>query len=183
MIFNLIGKRFGKLLVLGRNPEKRKSHAVYWDCLCDCGTTCTSDSSSLRNGAKIKSCGCVRRTTGKDHFCWKGTGKIGGHFFSRIKNNAIAKKRVFDITIEDAWQLFLAQHQTCALTGMPLAFNSKTTLHDGNASLDRIDSAKGYSKGNIQWVHKDINRMKSDFPEGTFVEMCHRVAAYTPLTK
>ena len=36
------------------------------------------------------------------------------------------------------------------------------------ASLDRIDSSKGYTEDNIQWVHKDVNQMKMDLPEQRF---------------
>ena len=31
------------------------------------------------------------------------------------------------------------------------------------ASLDRIDSSKGYQPGNVWWVHKRVNRLKNDF--------------------
>ena len=44
------------------------------------------------------------------------------------------------------------------------------------ASLDRIDSKKGYIKGNLQWVHKDLNIMKNSYPNQYFIEMCKKVA-------
>ena len=42
----------------------------------------------------------------------------------------------------------------------------------GNASLDRIDSSKGYVKDNIQWVHKDVQIMKNKFSEDYFKQIC-----------
>jgi len=48
--------------------------------------------------------------------------------------------------------------------------------HENTASLDRIDSSKGYVKDNVQWVHKDINRMKWNFPQDKFVKLCSFVA-------
>jgi len=44
------------------------------------------------------------------------------------------------------------------------------------ASLDRIDSSKGYVKGNLQWVHKDINMMKNHYNQKYFIEICKKVA-------
>ena len=46
------------------------------------------------------------------------------------------------------------------------------------ASLDRIDSKKGYIEGNIQWVHKDINRMKWAFNEDYFIKLCNNIYQY-----
>ena len=40
------------------------------------------------------------------------------------------------------------------------------------ASLDRIDSNKGYTIDNVQWVHKDINKMKMDLEEDVFIDNC-----------
>jgi hypothetical protein len=46
------------------------------------------------------------------------------------------------------------------------------------ASLDRIDSDKGYAEDNVQWVHKKINSMKQTMRDELFIEMCKRVAAH-----
>ena len=43
------------------------------------------------------------------------------------------------------------------------------------ASLDRIDSKLGYTSNNIQWVHKDLNYMKSDLDQSVFIEWCRKV--------
>lgn len=40
------------------------------------------------------------------------------------------------------------------------------------ASLDRIDSTKGYTEYNIQWVHKLINIAKSTLTNNQFISMC-----------
>lgn len=37
-------------------------------------------------------------------------------------------------------------------------------------SLDRVDSSKGYIRGNIQWVTKRINWMKGDLSMEEFLE-------------
>ena len=45
-----------------------------------------------------------------------------------------------------------------------------------NAYLDRRDNTRGYEADNVQWVHRDINRMKSDFAEDYFRRLCAAVA-------
>ena len=48
----------------------------------------------------------------------------------------------------------------------------------GTASLDRIDSTKGYTKNNIQWVHKTINKMKNVLHDEEFIQWCNLIANY-----
>ena len=59
--------------------------------------------------------------------------------------------------------------EKCSYTGLPLKFNSKTTMSDGTASIDRIDSSKDYTIDNIQWVHKKVNTIKMNLSENDFL--------------
>ena len=56
--------------------------------------------------------------------------------------------------------------------------NGKKTKHNYTctASLDRIDSSKGYILGNIQLVHRDVNRIKSDFEQDYFIKICKLIS-------
>ena len=59
------------------------------------------------------------------------------------------------------WNLFLKQDKRCALSGVRLKFGKNAVHHRyQTASIDRIDNTRGYTEGNVQWVHKHINRMK-----------------------
>lgn len=53
-IFNLIGKRFGKLLVIGKS-DKRINDRPSWDCLCECGGKIAVKTADLISG-KISHC-------------------------------------------------------------------------------------------------------------------------------
>jgi hypothetical protein len=80
------------------------------------------------------------------------------------------------ITLRYVWRLFLLQQHRCSLTGELL-------LHRGprgrsTASLDRIDSSRGYVRGNVQWVHKDVNIIKGTKTQEEFIQMCRRVVEY-----
>ena len=55
---NLVGQRFGKLVVISQ-VQNRKGHS-YWNCLCDCGKEKIIRGSHLKNGS-IKSCGCINK--------------------------------------------------------------------------------------------------------------------------
>lgn len=58
---SLIGKRFGRLVVISRDETKPIGHGKpsYWICKCDCGNTCSILYNSLISGS-TKSCGCLR---------------------------------------------------------------------------------------------------------------------------
>ena len=38
-------------------------------------------------------------------------------------------------------------------------------------------------EGNVQWVHKDINKMKVDFEQPTFIQLCELVVTHNQKTK
>lgn len=53
--------------------------------------------------------------------------------------------------------------------------------HKGNASLDRIDSTRGYVEGNLQWVDKVFQKMKRVMSDADFIHACRRVSAHHPI--
>ena len=57
---NLIGQRFGRLIVLSRAENSRFGH-VRLTCRCDCGNETTVESMNLSKGS-TKSCGCLVRS-------------------------------------------------------------------------------------------------------------------------
>jgi hypothetical protein len=52
MLIDLVGQRFGRLLVIKRveKPEYIKQHDTYWLCKCDCGKEKIISKRSLKNG-------------------------------------------------------------------------------------------------------------------------------------
>ena len=46
-------------------------------------------------------------------------------------------------------------------------------INDGD--LDRIDSKLGYIKGNVQWLHRDVNKIKSNLPEDYLFNLCGKI--------
>jgi hypothetical protein len=81
------------------------------------------------------------------------------------------------VDIKYVWNLYLQQNKKCALSGLPIEFaiaNKKSS--ETTASLDRINSTKGYVEGNIQWVHKNINIMKNVYEQNYFIFLCKLIA-------
>lgn len=180
-LIDLTGQTFGLWTVKRRIKIEGRKDTI-WECECRCGQIKHVSASHLTR-SKSKSCGCNLRK-GRKHSQWNGHGDISGNYWDGIKRGALGKKGnrrqlVFDITIEYAWKIFLEQDKKCALTGIPLVINfARKTGPIHNASLDRIDNAKGYIQGNIQWVHKDINMMKRNYDQEYFISLCQQVAQY-----
>ena len=185
---NLVGQKFGELTVIcqeGRNKYNQRT----WKCICSCGTenvfVLTGD---LLQGHK-KSCGCLKKGTNKNskHPChargnkspsWRGHGEISLYQWRHIKDSAIDRNIPFEITIEQAWELFLRQDRKCKLTGLEIGLRKTAKDYSATASLDRIDSSKGYTLDNIQWIHKKINTMKMDLDEQTFFKYCNLIVEH-----
>ena len=107
---------------------------------------------------------------------WKGSGDLSGDHWRRIQQGALSRNLELNITIDDAWNVYLQQNGKCAISGVDImlrgqeiGISSKQVHEKTTASLDRIDSSKGYTIDNIQWIHKDLNQMKSDRPMETFL--------------
>lgn len=193
---DIVGKKFGLLKVLSYDhseefQERRKENGEfrccirtrhYYNCQCECG----KEKVFLRGNLithHVKSCGCLKNRNCSESKTWAGHGEISLRTWSHIKNHALGRKdlnkREFSITIEDAWEKFKEQDGKCALSGISLSLKAtKGNYKEKTASLDRIDSSKGYIEGNIQWVHKTLNAMKRDFSDECFIEFCELVTDY-----
>jgi hypothetical protein len=175
----LLNQRFHKLVVIGF-VEINKWGQTVWKCKCDCGGETLALISPLRRGAK-KSCGCLDSLKGKERKQWRGFEDLSLSRFNKLKSDAKKRNLEFSISIEEIWELFIEQKRKCALSGVELTFGTGKFDRSANASLDRIDSSKGYIKGNIHWVDKRINFMKQQFNVNEFRDLCKKVTEHRPL--
>jgi len=178
LALDLVGKKFGFFTVIEKIGTKGKKgrESIFWKCECKCGNIRELPTKSINREDQI-SCGCYIKTKefSRKNKHWNGYGDIHGKFWSNIIRGAKARGHDFNITIKFAWELFLKQNQKCALSGIELIFarSVREWWHGGTtASLDRIDSSKGYTEDNVQWVHKEINLMKQGLPEDRFFTLC-----------
>lgn len=57
---NIIGKRFGRLVVVEQAERKSSNGTLYWKCICDCGKSKEIRGTNLTSGATT-SCGCYNK--------------------------------------------------------------------------------------------------------------------------
>ena len=80
----------------------------------------------------------------------------------RMLSHAKTRSRLYgielDITIDD-----IVIPDTCPLLGLPLYISEgRKSVKNNSPSLDRIDSSKGYVKGNVWVISHRANTIKSD---------------------
>jgi len=178
IVEDIIGQKFGRLTVnkFSKVSKEKKPWKYFYECFCECGNVRDYVRTNLITNHTV-SCGCIKRKRGSESKTWKGYGQISGRLFTRIKRGATERSIPFEITIEQAWSQFEKQNGLCNLTKIPLIIEGfKENYSAQTASLDRIDSDKGYIVGNIQWLHKDINWIKGDFTQDEFIRLCKAVA-------
>lgn len=83
---NLIGQRFGKLIIMEKTSERKHGNVV-WKCQCDCGKEHFAYTNLLTSGG-CKSCGCLA----KEEKTNRGNNDIIGHRFGKL----IAIKKDFN---------------------------------------------------------------------------------------
>ncbi len=80
-----------------------------------------------------------------------------------------------DIDAEFLKALLEEQGGLCAISGIPLTFVKGKGHIPTNASIDRMDSQKGYTKDNVQLVAHQVNTMKSNLSVNQLIEWCKSI--------
>jgi hypothetical protein len=111
---------------------------------------------------------------------YKGYNEISLEFFNRIRSNACTRDYDFDISIEYIWDIYEKQNRKCAISDLDISLPIKSkSLRNGTvtASLDRINSSKGYIESNIQWVHKNVNLSKLSLNNKEYIIYCLMISS------
>lgn len=172
------GREIGFWTVLGPAEYIRtKTGGRYkWYCRCKCGLEKWQSTSSLLYGRSVMCVVCRNRSKENSKELnpnWKGFGEIPGEVLQKIRQNAQRRGREIevDITCECLDIQWKKQEGRCAYT------NRKLKIMD-DASVDRIDSSKGYTPDNIEWVHKDVNKAKMALSKEDFMKMIFEIHAH-----
>jgi hypothetical protein len=172
-----VGEKFGTLIIVQKPIIHGKRQMLLTECKCGKQIWIRP-----RDWKKYKSCKqCVgsthypeTRRSAAIHYNGLRTIFLKKLYRLRNLNRGEKKKLTVELTIQQLYGKLVEQNFKCALSGVDL-----NVLHIGptasNASIDRIDSTKNYTIDNIQWVHKDVNKMKNDFSQKRFIEVCKLV--------
>lgn len=149
MIIDLIGQRFGRLVVVSSAPRRPGHRAAWWLCRCDCGSEMEARADGLRTG-NTRSCGCLKRdtaaATGRENATHRATRtpeyRAWAGMLTRCENDG--RKDFPDyggrgISVCERWRTFEK-------------FLADMGHRPPGTSIDRIDNAKGYEPGNCRWA-------------------------------
>ena len=161
--------KYNQLIVL---EEVKHKNRLMWKVQCDCGKVEIKRKDWVRDGRTTSCKSCASKRTAVNYpppINYKGVGGLSKTHYSTIKHGA-SRRGIFweGLSLEFLWNLFEQQKGCCALTGIPIVLspvykNSNPNYDIITASLDRIDSSKGYTENNVWWVHKEINRLKNNY--------------------
>lgn len=179
----LKNQKYGNYKIFSNNTQKTKTGGnLLYECQCNiCNKILYLRKDSLLRRVNKPKCLCSKNY-GLHGF--KGYKEIYSTFWTNLKYQAKCRKLEFSITIEEAWDLFLKQDRKCAYTNMVIKHSHSHKTKNGNtASLDRIDSSKGYTIDNVQWVDNRVNMMKWKLKEEEFLDLINKIHKFKRKTK
>lgn len=153
---DITGVKFGRLVVLRKDPETITSKVIRWVCLCECGKSHNTTAGNLKKG-HVQSCGCYKIDKAKTNTLKHGH-TAGGHtrFSGAYKSWAKMRERVISetcvnyddyggrgITIAPEWDSFEQFYKD--MGPRPQGF-----------SIERVDNQGMYEKGNCIWADRFI---------------------------
>lgn len=150
-----------------------------------------------------------RRKMGKNQFCstecaneynhnrvdWKELHSVKiktdstFHYLLRcILRRKIGKKQTCDVDVPYLKQVWKKQQGICPYTGIKMVFPTHwaemaRTHSLERVSLDRIDSSKGYTKGNVEFVCMGVNYAKNRWTKEMTIQFFEKIRNNSPPTK
>lgn len=101
---NMIGKKFGMLLVISDSGKRTNDRGIIWTCRCDCGNIKDVSYKLLKNESKPRSCGCSRKIASdriflsnieKTDTCWLWKGVFNQGGYGKIGTKDVAPRRSY----------------------------------------------------------------------------------------
>ena len=168
ILINLLCKKFGMLTVVKFHSSGKSG--TKWELLCDCGKTVVRLASNFKKKQHRHSCGCQPTNPGK---------KDAG--FRRLFNDyrTSSANRGHSFRLGKKYFKYLVSNN-CNYCGVkPSKRYEKQVVHTLLANgIDRIDSNKGYVKGNCVSCCKICNRAKNNLSRTDFHAWIKKIYYY-----
>jgi hypothetical protein len=124
-----------------------------------CSAQCASFAQTIATCPELKK--LLQEDFYKNLFLKMGNKKrqIGNRLKMKQKYGNYRGDTTMDIDIAYLLKIFPKDYR-CPILGYTMNFNKNGCADYTTATLDRIDSTKGYVKGNVEWVSMEGNRLK-----------------------
>jgi len=167
--YDLKNKEFG-LLTVKNFSHREKDGSNIWICKCQCGNEYKARSTLLVNGITTSCIKCIKNN-------YKGFNDISGKYWNVVIKGAEIRNLEFNIKIEDVWDIYINQNKKCYFSDLPIEFirNFKKSVSQ-SASIDRIDSSRGYTIDNIQIIDKNYQDLKWNLTNNEFINWCYLIS-------
>lgn len=102
------------------------------------------------------------------------------YFLKMVEYRNRKKRKESDLTVEYLEGLWIEQGGICPLSGQAMTLPLNTTGFSEvrgpwNASLDRIDSAEWYLRGNVRFICLIANLAKAHWGDAEVIQFCKQV--------
>lgn len=152
MEFDLTGQIFGRLTVIGRDPNGKRGR--FWICRCECGKEALVRVDHLLSGA-TRSCGCLRQERNSTH----GKSKTPEYraWLNMKKRCYYQKDGMYHryggrgIRVCDRW-----------LNSFDAFYEDMGPKPSEHHSIDRIDPKKNYTPENCRWASRTTQSRNQD---------------------